>query len=732
MKVFIDNQQADIDHRTAVSLTLSVASQSQLDASRTGYTKTILLPATPHNRQLLAAPDDVNAAQTFNSKPHTARIEKDGCTLIEGVPYLHESVSRHGGYFRLGIVGAGIEWVRMAGQTMLKELDMGFSEVLTGQTIAQSWRWDKPLRWLPVQRPGFAPKNVSGNIVPPLRVLTSDDYHPFLNVAAMLRQIFAQAGYALESRFAESDFFRSLHISGNYPSHSVSGEKSLTDFLAGRLNAATAAADYYGRVYASPFEPLNSVGNIVDTVDPGKNVGGVTMANLFSNGGYFRTHPDGHVEFAPPRAMTAAFEFDITYITDYRIETDRIVGFDHIYLWTGNEFKLDLRLPWPDKKDAVLQSRSDLKLMLYDFHTGSYELEYKDNSGITWRKTLSVTTNPIPFSTDTSNWSECRLWRGGVLMPRTSWAIFDAAMPNSGTMEVQVTLRTAAVDITPGTPMEFHRIFFGGADPGMKLTLPAGTTLRPVFTSGPTVGGTVAFADAAAHDHVSCLSFVQALRHMFNLRFYTDQAARVIYMEPHDDFYGGSLVDWTQRVDLSKPVSVSDFSSADELAEQRDKLLVNPLFTAAENATGTYSRAADASLLQVESTDDSQNFPLTIVSYLGMEPLADGQMWGWPGNAAEYPLLACRSQEHGIDLSFEGLHSYWDAALELCANGRRIALSVALSSHEVEELVSPSVGGCDFRAPFRLALDGESFIARLEEVTDYNPNGGTTKCTFIK
>lgn len=55
MELFIDNQRADLDERSVVSVTLSVASVTDPEYGRTGYTKNVTIPMTAANRWLMGA-----------------------------------------------------------------------------------------------------------------------------------------------------------------------------------------------------------------------------------------------------------------------------------------------------------------------------------------------------------------------------------------------------------------------------------------------------------------------------------------------------------------------------------------------------------------------------------------------------------------------------------------------------------------------------------------------------
>lgn len=56
-----------------------------------------------------------------------------------------------------------------------------------------------------------------------------------------------------------------------------------------------------------------------------------------------------------------------------------------------------------------------------------------------------------------------------------------------------------------------------------------------------------------------CLDFFKGIANRFNLLFYTDNERKIVYMEPFDSFFNGS-VDVTNKVDLSKSRKLSQYS----------------------------------------------------------------------------------------------------------------------------------------------------------------------------
>ena len=96
------------------------------------------------------------------------------------------------------------------------------------------------------------------------------------------------------------------------------------------------------------------------------------------------------------------------------------------------------------------------------------------------------------------------------------------------------------------------------------------------------------------------------------------------------------------------------------------------------------------------------------------------------GVAAGYTL--CYEDRDGV----EGLHRWWDGLVAAYASGLRLEAWVRLRPDDIEALIRPNRPMRDFRARFRLRIDGEWSDWRLEEVCDYNPAAVSTRCVFMK
>jgi hypothetical protein len=786
MRLFIDNMEADLG-TAGVSINMSIARLNDFDKSRTGYSKTIRLPRTLRNAAIFGDAEDVNRAASFNDSLHTARIEHEGCTLIEGVAWL---ASLAGDGYEITLTGPGCRWMKTAGATPLSALPIDFSHAMSAETITESWTWDKPVRFLPVLRTTSDSGSDSSNLLQPLKIMAAEDYHPFIHVRSVVEAIFGMAGYGVESEFMRGELFGSLYMSGAYAGGDSGNLPDKARFRAGRFFASTSTADHLGRVYANPFTETNTVGNIVESADPREQSGGVYASGVFCHDNSVR-NIDGRIAFVPSVSVSMAFEFDMNYTTDYYL-TDRkeLAGFNRIYLGGGQEHRFVLPNRFTDRRDNIRTGKSYTLVIFGHVAGDKYELRYKEHTsnGTVSRTQGFHTTRTATVSFSGGNAvSQPALYvkRAGsatYVAYTADWALYDGYIKERGQTEVRATVRSKAERLSAGVPRFFSDIYFGGGQEGMSFTLGAGTAMRPVFAHAPADGDTLTFSSVAAHK-VSCLDIIRSLRQMFNLCFYTDEVSKTVFIEPRAELFGsGGTVDWSDRIDLDRPIRVSDASdglsrtltwryaegdravaaygsnTGSDLGRwsarldrpalpESERVYTNPLFAPTAGSIGRIYGAESATLPMTVAEGEGQlNFSPRIVVYAGMRQLREGESWGWPSYGNSYPMTAFHHTEPGfsdirrsITLCFEdrdglhGLHRYYDSTIAACALGKRIEAYVRLYPEDVEAIMYPNRLKRDFRALFRLRIGGECALWRLEEICDYDPaKGESTKCVFVK
>lgn len=780
MELRIDGKPCDLGLKSCVVPGYDAVKLADPEACREGRSLEITIPPTPRNDALVAFAGDPHAAESFNGTLHRAELSAEGAVLIGGTVRLL-AASEEG--YTLEIREGGAAWAENAARRMFNTLGVAWRESLTPTMIAESWTNASPVKFFPIRRDEYEQRNSSVDLLPAERILSVDDYHPFLHVATLVEQLFRESGYTVKSRFLDSAFFRSLYMSGAYTSRDTAAAAARMGFSARRLAPATAVGDELGRVSANPKAIASTVGNIVETATPQSiDADGEAVSGLYNNGNCF-SKDNGKIVFTPPTEVSAGFEYYLRYTTAHRIlSRTRLKGYDTIYLGPGSEFAFELANRYKDLRDAIVPNFSYRVLVFGHSDGAQYRLTYTRNgvAGSVWTdfaaRSALVTT---PASGSVAR-PALLVRSGSQWVPYAGdWALYNGYVGETGETTVELRLRTAAEIVSPQSPKYFNLIYFAGAEKGMALTLHKECSLKPRFLSAPGFGSWIEFADVARL-RIRQSELLEALAHLFNLRFFTEAAARTVWIEPEGEFFGtGPEADWSDRTDFSQPVvrrqiapeihevrtwryqegdgavarfdaeaatplGAWSFRAGGFAARQGEKVLRNPLFRPSLNAAGHYLNAPSALILEVGDRDyaqeDGTNFTPRIVRYAGMHALPAGERWGYPSGRAEYPLAAFHfagdDTEEGFTLCFEdrdgvaGLHHRYDRQVRREASRERITLSLRLAPHEFEALFTPGTGAPDIRSLFRIDTGAGVVRAALHAVGEYDPAKASVRCTF--
>ncbi|MCM1300632.1 MAG: hypothetical protein NC226_02800 [Bacteroides cellulosilyticus] len=781
MELKIDGQRCDLGGRLPELPKYDAAALADVDACREGRTLRVVLPVTGRNDAAARFARDPYAVARFNDELHTAELTHEGAVLFAGAVRLLSASDEE---YVFEVRDGGAWWAKEAAQAMISELGVDYKAALTPTTVCDSWTAaDTPVRFFPVHRDEYPRANSSDDLLPAERMLSVDDYRPFLHLATVIDAIFGQAGYRVQSDFLHGEFFRSLYMSGAYASHDTAAATARMGFHARRLAPATAQAGPTGRVFADPTAIYNTVGNIVDTATPQTlDADGEPIADLANNGGCFRMMKNGAVAFVPPTSVRVGFDYYLRYTTDYRIASrTRLKGFDTLYLGPGSEVRFQLANRYVDRRGA-LTTNYTYRVLVFDHTAGAeYRLTYRNGtSEVAWLEfasrsaqattpTAGVLSDPVLYVADGAWW-----------VPYAGdWALYDGHIGETGRTTVEVRVSTATELVTPTSPKYFYHIYFAGAEPGMNLTLHKECSLEPVFRTGPGFGSNLDFGEVAQL-RVRQIEVLRAVAHLFNLRFHTDEATKTVYVEPVDDFFGaGPEADWSGRTDFLQPVVRQDI--APEVHERRtwcyregdgpvhrleseqgtafgewscaarskatlagEKVYRNTLFAPTVSAAGHYRNAPSALLLEMGDRDDlTQDEAATtprIVRYAGMHALPEGERWGYPSNGGGYPLAAFHfagdAATAGFTLCFEdrdgvqGLNRYY--ARQAAREGalERITLTLRVAPDEYEALFVPELGLPNIRSVFRIDTGQGVVRATLAAVESYDAEAHALRATF--
>lgn len=781
MELRVDGQPGDLGSVPASVWRWSAESLCSAEATRSGRQIQLRLPATESNDRIFGYARTPHTAERFNRSLHRAQLLEGGVELFTGVIRLlgvRPEVADEA--YEVELRGGAAGWVETAARSTLEELPVEFSMSLIPTAIRESWEGDSPVRFLPLIHDDYQAPASASSLLPVERLLSVDDYHPFLHVGTLVEQIFAQEGYTLRSDFIHSEPFDRLYISGAYATRDVEARRRRFDFLARRGRAVEAVADSSGRVYASAYMAVNSVGNLVDCLSPqAEDDQGTPQIDCFSTGGALRIE-DEALTFRPSSELEVGFSYHLRYESDYRIlSRTQLAGFDSVYLGEGADFRFRLANRFEDRRSETVAGQA-YRIVVFGHNAGArYRLlTDKDTLPFASRSALlTLTSDETPilqiYNATTALWSP---YSG-------DWALYDGYITEEGTTEVELTLRTAPEQVGPQQPKRFTNIYFSGADEGMSFRLLKGCSLQPIFSSQPAFGEELTWRDVAQLG-VRQTELLDALQHLFNWRIFTDEAQKCVVIEPQEALYGQSeVVDWSHRVVMGEEIFLQEsdreqhasrryaYRAGDGTVErynletgerfgewvvvspsmatlQGEEQRRNPLFAATQNRTGYFELAPSASVPVVGDRDDveavdGRTFLPRILYYAGLKSLPEGERWGYPAPEGVYPSAFFHpineaEREAGITLCFEdreglvGLNQYHRAEEAILSRGQRLHLTLLLAPDEVAALGSrstPSEAGFD--ALFRLRVGGEPLRCRLEAVESYNPQRGLARCRFI-
>ena len=783
ISLMIDSVRCDMPESAAAIKGVGcfdVAALKDIEAWRAGQSINVELPSTPTNDKVMGYAFDATTAERFNAQRHRAVVAVDGVEVASGVAYLLSVESCPSGarkqgrlFYRLRITSGAASWAQSAAQTKLSEMFGDYEVTLDGQTIEQSWQSQSLVKFLPVHHDNYDAPYDGESLYAPQRVMSVDDYFPFIRVADIVRGIFEASGYTLESRFFASEEFQKLHIGGRYPSSGGSQARltASTGFCAGRSKEVSATADSFGRVYATPLMLVNSVGNFVDTVSAADGEG------LYNNGSVL-TIDDVGVSYAPTTSLNVSFEFDIAYTTDYRIlSRERLQGFDGVYIGSDCQMQHRLVNPFTDRRGS-LQPNTAYRCVVFDHSSGAtYRVVCRYGSTTTTLAEFSARTASVVVPLEASG-AECELQvkvsENEYQTYGGDWALYDGYVTERGTTEVKLKLRTQPQKMSPSSRYNFNRMYLYGAEAGQQLTLSRECRLKAIFTASPSIGSVLSFADVAAYD-VTQAELLTSLAEMFNLRIFSNEAARKVYIEPYDEFYSSEVVDWSDRLLRSEPIKAEDMAAGchqmrtltyrsevegaverfnrewqttlgrwsrttdSQVAQQGEKREVHSLFSPTLSVAGVVASAPSAWLLEVgdRDADALADGALRIVRYEGLRTLPAGQRWGFPSYGTSYPLAAFHLPEE-FTLCFEdrdsvkGLHRYYDNEWRRDELRRTLSVSLLLWPEQVAALWEYGSQNPNLGSTFQLLSSGESAKYNLQSVESYDAGSSVARCRFVR
>ncbi len=761
IELWVDGVCCDVTTDSTVVLSYDIETlMSDLDEMSEGVAVSVAVPSSVVNDEVFAGDGYMHAPKRFNAEEHTAEVKSEGMVLIDGSAHLQEVEWQDGEVvYRVTIRAQRALWAEEASKNVFNEFAVDLDMKITVARIKAQWESDDPVRFVAVRRDTYTPTQSSVSNESVREIVALEDYHPFLNVDAMMRSIFESAGYRVQSEFMDSEYFKSLYMSGSYGA-STNSEQTVNamDFYVRRYEDCTTEADYRGRVYMTPYMGASSVGMVVDpdTVN--------TESDCYSNGGCFQTY--GIVPAFVPLVQTyVGFAVRLNYITPYKIaDRDTLTAFNSVHLCVGHDYEFDIANKFSDLKDEMISNFSYM-LCVFDYaDTDDVSIYFRMADGTL--QYYGALENRVTYINSPEDDIE-----GLVLMENVStteqqtfekdWAMYNGYVQETGETEVDITLRITPTQITPTSPKKFDEMYIDCGEAGWEFTLLKETCITPYFYKHPGVNAYISFADIAQHDKYQS-ALVKSIAHMYNLRFWTDDTNNVVYVEPYDDMWDRSKVwDWSDKIDWQRAVEISDLAAdvykcrkwgyidgdgvtargedipTDEefgfweaeiessvAKETSVESLLSPLYSPSQND--------DYMLLQVGDRDELDN-----VNSYDFSPRIVRHVGSMSYDSVQMPYISFYDPDNDISLCFEdrggvtGLNSYYQGQIAIEERGRVVSLWMKLSAFDVASLFVESEVAAGVRSLFGLNLKGDYVRCILREIVEYDPLKESVKCRFI-
>lgn len=314
-----------------------------------------------------------------------------------------------------------------------------------------------------------------------------------------------------------------------------------------------------------------------------------------------------------------------------------------------------------------------------------------------------------------------------------------------------------------------------------------GTTdcsITPKFGTIPPVFGTRISLNDIAGD-TDAPTFLKALLQLFNLRPLTNPDTKRVTLVAGDVFYTDDIVDWGDRVDALKDITVEtlceEVGSKYTLAYQGNSPAVEEYNDRHTRTYGSYSYDLPTKAESKETENENgvlnpslftdardifeaqaEEAPLLNLHAQGAENTIEDVEFEWArsivkrtenktitvntiGVIADYlqPRLSFAEDGDDATLTFHstagtstevigGLHKYYDTYAQMYRTGKRITCYCRVEPQEVEAIrkygTHPTL---NFRSRYKIRIKGEELLCRLESIDNYEPNNASHKCTFI-
>ncbi|MFQ9502770.1 MAG: hypothetical protein ACLR1G_00940 [Alistipes indistinctus] len=586
--LYIDGKRLDTDQQTDAAITLSIGSVEDPSQSLTAFSKSIEVPATARNKEIMQFADQLHGVEQFNNAKHPARLEAGGVVVMTGTAQITKVTVNNllNASYEVNLIGAEYEWAKKAAEAKLNETDGLGSWVFSAATIKSLLESNGGVYLFPVYR-GKYTQIISEDVTEERTYTIAADYLPFFNIRLLVTKIIAQYGYSIRSNFFEqNELFSRLIVAGQWEKYDRPDLDEKWGFLAGRLSAAIAVLGVGSQANTIDFGDL---GAVVTTADPTEETeNSDPQTDLYNHGGCLSFPSRSEPVFTAPEDIVIGLEYDLEYTTLVKIgdEVSPAYRGKLFYIDTVNGRKLPGTCFGVDGKDVSEDMPLGPYLCTYTVSGGISLLE--SDLYIRFRKKQDGTFDDFNVKLDktlrgyyggfkSNLQSSCKaeVWKFEQVEMDVPPFIKYTWVQTNRTVNIQVIDEQPTVKLKyiieprflrKGEQMKIPTPTFscsGSASVSeadsfpLSMGLSIRTRVKSFFYDRPSYGSELG-ANNMLSSEITQMDFISAVKQMFDLMFYTNADTKEVYIEPREAFYTSTPMDWRGRMDYSQEIEITD------------------------------------------------------------------------------------------------------------------------------------------------------------------------------
>lgn len=347
-KIYIEDNLLDINSQLSNKITYAIDDIRNIDSKATPFTKTIILPGTAKNNNLLGnifefnnandtTNSSVNVGYNFNAaRVAKCRIDIDGMTLIKGTFRLLEIIIDGDNVeYECSVLGELGGFVTKLGAAKLEDLDFSaYDHFYNNPSITGSWDNAGGSGYVYPLIDYGSYGLTSANVVGGKHNWKIDTFRPSLYVKEYIDKIFTAAGYTYECALFNTTRFKNLII----PHNQKILQNSTTQIFLGQGNDKVTVDNihYKFRMFSSvsgSFTALNNntrfryIGAVSQTLTFNVTINFPTALTYGWSGSVYKINGATYIEdkyFSVPKNFIGQFTFQATMFfnpgNDFEVE----------------------------------------------------------------------------------------------------------------------------------------------------------------------------------------------------------------------------------------------------------------------------------------------------------------------------------------------------------------------------------------------------------------------------